>query len=1347
MATSGESRTAVAAVLLDLDGVVTSTATIHTRAWKEMFDEYLQHRGEREGRQYEPFDQVSDYFNYVDGKPRYDGARSFLESRGIDLPQGTPEDAADSETVCGLGNRKNEILQGLLKEQKAHVFEDALEQIRRWREHGLPLAIVSSSRNCRQILKSAGIENLFDERVDGTHVAKLGLKGKPEPDIFIEAAKRLGVEPSKCAVVEDAESGVQAGRAGNFGVVVGVARNRPAESLRKQGADIVVSKLTELEEKLQAASASKQSPEASDEKQTKPRALESVDEIMSLIGQRPLAIFLDYDGTLTPIVSRPQDALLSDSMRDVLRELTDVCTVSIISGRDRADVAKLVALDELYYAGSHGFDISGPGGLKLQQNEAQKAVDDLESAAAEIERTLGDIEGMQVERKKFAMAIHYRNVDPSHVGRIEQCVTEVAARRDNLRMRGGKMIFELQPDIEWDKGKAVSWLMEKLDLGSAMPIYIGDDLTDEDAFRELAEEGIGIRVGRADEPTAAAYLLDEVSDVEKLLREFIRRRRRPEHRVHERVSLKRHRVTDWSLLYDTWDAAHESTREALCVLGNGYICTRGALETASADEVHYPGTYLAGGYDRARSQLSGVTIENEDLVNWPNWLLTTFRIEDGEWFDISQVELLQYRVELELSGGILTRSMRFKDDQGRITRWTSRRLVSMADKHHAALEWTICPENWSGSLQIRSAIDATVANTGVKRYQDLTVQHLDVLETRQTGKDSVLLTVETRQSHVRMAQAARTRLFQRGKQLTPRTVTRRRLGMIAQDLQIEVRQDAELRMEKVVTIFTSGDHAISSPETEAAEQIERAPTFEKLLKDHTRAWSRLWHRYDMVLPGQPEVQCIVRLHVLHLLQTASAHSADRDVGIPARGWHGEAYRGHVFWDELFIFPFLNLRDSDLTRSLLMYRYRRLGQARQMAADAGYDGAMYPWQSGSNGREENQVLHLNPATGKWVPDETHLQRHVNAAIVFNFWQYYQTTQDDSFLSDYGAEVILEVARFWASLMQYNDQRDRYEIRGVVGPDEFHTRYPDSQSPGLNNNAYTNVMACWILRKAAEVLDRLPTDRARELMDSLGISEKTVKHFDKLSRKIFVPFHGDSIISQFEDYEKLEELDFDSLRRKYGDIHRLDRILPLENDTPNRYKASKQADVLMLFYLFSPAEVIKLFEHMGYEIDEQIIRRNIEYYLQRSSHGSTLSRLIHSWVLSRSDRKRSWEMFRQTLMSDVADIQGGTTSEGIHLGAMAGALDLLQRCYSGIQIRHDALWLDPCLPDELPRLRMRIQYRGHWLNLNANHENMEIAVEAGVNPPFKVIFDGKEYSFGPNDRHVFAIRNGNGGGCSS
>jgi beta-phosphoglucomutase family hydrolase len=798
----------------------------------------------------------------------------------------------------------------------------------------------------------------------------------------------------------------------------------------------------------------------------------------------------------------------------------------------------------------------------------------------------------------------------------------------------------------------------------------------------------------------------------------------------------------WSLVFNGFDPEREGIREALCALGNGYFATRGAAPGAVADGIHYPGTYLACGYNRLRTDIAGRVVENEDLVNLPNWLVLKFRIGNDDWFDERNGKILSYRQELDLRRGMLLRAIGFEDSQGRRTTLKERRLISMSDMHMAGLELSLTAENWSGKVTVQSAIDSRIVNAGAKLYRKFKNQHLEPLAGEAVGRDVVYMKVRTCQSNIDVAQAAQTRAFVDGQLRDGPRQTIEETGYIAQEFAVDLRQGETLALEKLASFYTSRDHAISECGLTACKAIERAGGFEALMAEHVLIWRHLWRRFDVHLrPAEPgfklNVPMVLRLNMFHLLQAVSPNSIGLDIGVPARGWTGEAYEGHIFWDELFIFPTLNFRAPEITRSLLMYRYRRLGEARAAARSAGFQGAMFPWQSGSDGQEETQELNLNPRSERWVPDNSYLQRHVGSAIAWNVWQYFQVTYDIEFLQFYGAELILEIARFWSSIANFNDEHGRYEIRGVMGPDEFHEGYPNSPKPGLNNNAYTNIMAVWVLCRALDVLDLLPDLRRAELTTRLGLSAQEIGRWEDISRKMFVPFHGDGIISQFEGYEKLVELDWEAYRKRYGNIQRLELILEAENDSANRYKLSKQADVLMLFYLFSAEELGALFERLGYPFEYETIPRNVAYYDARSSHGSTLSRVVHAWVLARSDRPRAMRYFAEALQSDVSDIQQGTTAEGVHLGAMAGTVDLVQRVSTGIEITGDVLRLNPRLPEELERLDMRIRYRGHSLDLRLTRDALNVRCRQPGIAPIRLGFKDKIYEVAGGTTHVFKL----------
>ena len=791
------------------------------------------------------------------------------------------------------------------------------------------------------------------------------------------------------------------------------------------------------------------------------------------------------------------------------------------------------------------------------------------------------------------------------------------------------------------------------------------------------------------------------------------------------------------LCFRGFHPATEGLREALTSTGNGQFCSRGAFEWADADGIHYPATYRHGVMNRETTIMAGEPVRNEDLVNLPNWLTLQLRIDGEEPLRLGAIELLDYRHEYSVRDAVLVRQLRFRDRQGRVSRLQSRRFVSLAGRHQAGLEWTLLPEDWSGRVRIISALDGRVTNSGVARYRELEGRHLDPVQTRRPAGDVISLRTQTRQSHIYVAEAAQTRVFSGDRQLDVQRSAYEMEDYIHQVLELDVRQGEPIRVEKMVALFSSRDHAISEPQTNAEDAARRYPRFAVALDRHRRSWNELWASCDVQLPADPEVEFLLRFHIAHILQVCSPHTADLDAGVPARGLNGEAYRGHVFWDELYIYPFLNHRLPEITRGLLLYRYRRLGQARALAQEAGLRGAMYPWQSGSDGREETQTVHLNPISGRWDPDLSHRQRHVNAAIFFNVWRYFQATGDIEFLLGFGAEMMLEIARFWADITHLNGARGRYEIHGVMGPDEFHERYPDEDSEGLRNNAYTNVMVAWLLDVAGQVLRLLPDGRRQALSAALDLAGEEVARWEDISRRMFVPFH-DGVISQFEGYERLLELDWDGYRARHGNIQRLDRILRAEGESADAYQVAKQADTLMLFFLFSEEELAGIFERLGYPFAADALARHLDYYAPRTSHGSTLSFVVHAHLFAHVDAEHSWDLYRQALASDVGDVQGGTTKEGIHMGVMAGTLDLLQRAYLGAQVRGPVLHFAPRLLDRLQGLVLPMRFRGVQLRIEV--EGSELRVTAGTEGGARSVLveaGGETRKVRPGDRHVFWI----------
>ena len=508
----------LAAVIFDLDGVITHTAELHALAWQRMFNAFL----DEEFPTQPPFTRDADYREYVDGKPRLDGVRSFLAARGIELADGNADDPPEVATVHGLAARKNELFRELVAARGVQVFEDATSLLEVLGNYGVAAAVVSSSRNCSLLLDKAGLAGRFSAQVDGVERERRGLRGKPAPEMFLEAARELGVAPASAAVLEDARAGVEAGRAGGFGLVVGVDRDGTkdsAEGLFAHGADVVLTDLRKLEATLKEPARRRQFASLAEANAAEGDATEALPW-----QERTPVLFLDYDGTLSPIVRDPAAAYPLDGMRDALEAAAAAGLHSfVISGRDTETVRTFLGLERLVYAGSHGMQISGPGGLEFEEPAAHTVVPALDAVQARLSEALASVAGAALERKRFAVAVHYRNlVEPHMLERVKQEVEHaLAAFQGTLRLGHGKKVFEIRPELEWHKGHAVMWLLERFGLTSPeyVPLYLGDDLTDEDAFATLvhARAGYGILVGDHGELTAAHYRLPNVEAVRDFL--------------------------------------------------------------------------------------------------------------------------------------------------------------------------------------------------------------------------------------------------------------------------------------------------------------------------------------------------------------------------------------------------------------------------------------------------------------------------------------------------------------------------------------------------------------------------------------------------------------------------------------------------------------------------------------------------------------------------------------------------------------------------------------------------------------------------------------------------------------
>ena len=785
---------------------------------------------------------------------------------------------------------------------------------------------------------------------------------------------------------------------------------------------------------------------------------------------------------------------------------------------------------------------------------------------------------------------------------------------------------------------------------------------------------------------------------------------------------RKRRDANWNLTYHEFLPEEEKLRETLTAVGNGYFGTRGCILFERSSDTHYPGTYMAGIYNKLPSTVHGRDIYNDDFVNCPNWLLTEIKIGNGKFTSPLRQKVIDYEHNLDFHNAVMSRSITIEDRKGRRTRLETERMAGMHNAHHAGIRLTISPLNYDGKISVRSSLDGTIINDGVPRYRNLNSHHLEPID--QGGiDDGIFLHVETNQSHVQIAMCAKHRLRTGDKHVAVDRKVASEPGLVSETLTFDAKPGISYTLEKLVSISTSRDENVASAIDAARTLLSHAPTYERMFRIHRDEWRAIWNKTDIRIDGDPFAQKVVRLHLYHLLMTASPkHSIHIDAGMPARGLHGEAYRGHIFWDSIYVMPVFYQRFPDVARAALMYRFRRLDAARNYAREYGYEGAMFPWQSSNDGQEETQIIHYNPVSGEWDPDLSSRQRHVTIAIFYNVWEYYSYTGDERFLHRYGAEMLIEIARFWASITTFDKSDGRYHIEGVMGPDEFHEKYQDAplEKGGFRDNAYTNIMVVWVLEKAMEMYDTLPREVKQDLRDKIRFNNGETDRWREITRNMSVPITKDGLICQFEGYMDLKELDWDAYREKYGNIHRMDRILKSEGDSPDLYKVSKQADALMPFYVLDLDEVIRILKQLKYPIRSNkvdFLRKNYEFYIQRTSHGSTLSKVAHA-TISRdmNTPEETWRWFLESLESDIYDTQGGTTTEGIHGAVMGGSINIISRVFGGVTyFEGGKIDINPSLPAHWKRLSFKLLLHGTWYSFEFTQQDAKVIIDTeGDNP---------------------------------
>ncbi|MCC5634318.1 glycoside hydrolase family 65 protein [Nostoc sp. CHAB 5844] len=734
-------------------------------------------------------------------------------------------------------------------------------------------------------------------------------------------------------------------------------------------------------------------------------------------------------------------------------------------------------------------------------------------------------------------------------------------------------------------------------------------------------------------------------------------------------------ANNWNVIETKFEPKQLHHQETVFTLSNGYLGTRGTFEE------RYPqdsaATLINGVYD-------DVNIAYTELVNCPNWLPLMVTVA-GDRFSMDSGEILKYERRLDLRLGLLSRDVRWRSPKGHTLDLHFERFAGLADQHVLAIRCQITSIDFAGEITIEAGFNAEPTTAGVPHWQTL----------HQGGFDQIIWQQsKTLHSVINLGMAAK--LVVDGDDNAPIFVENAS-GSPVLTTTLECVPHETVTVEKIVTVFTSRE--CNLPIASALYRLADEPRYSTLLAAHIAAWEQVWQDSDIIIEGDRQAQLTVRYNLFQILAVAPRH--DNRVSIPPKTLSGFAYRGHIFWDtEIFILPFLTFTQPALARNLLTYRYHTLPGARRKAQEAGYQGAMFAWESATTGDE---------VTPRWVPGANgelvriwcgDIEVHITADVAYAVWHYWQTTDDDEWMRDYGAEIILDTAVFWESRVQWNEERHSYDILDVIGPDENHDR--------VDNNAFTNLMVQWHLQSALTLWDwfkQAYPDKSSELVQHLNLTTERLHRWAEIQERIFVNQNAATgLIEQFEGFFGLEEVNLADYEPRTKSLQGL-----LGIEATSQKQILKQPDVLMLLYL------------LRQRYDHNTLASNWEYYSPRTDHtyGSSLGPAIHAILAC--DLNQPTEAYTHFLRAALVDLEDVrlNAGEGIHAASAGGVWQSVVYGFGGVRMTQFGPVACPNLPPSWTRLKFRLQWRNEWYDFDLRQETTmvvgkpEIAVPAWAN----------------------------------
>lgn len=751
--------------------------------------------------------------------------------------------------------------------------------------------------------------------------------------------------------------------------------------------------------------------------------------------------------------------------------------------------------------------------------------------------------------------------------------------------------------------------------------------------------------------------------------------------------------TSWIIEETSFHEKYTGKCESIFTQGNGYLGLRNSLEERYVDTVR--GMFITGTFNKASKEEATELPNVSDIVNMEIEL-------NGERFSMTEDNLKEYSRTLNLYTGETCRNVLWEGKNGNVVQLSFHRFVSYKNVHVIGAYVEIKPVNCDVKATVVSGINAQVTNHGAK--------HLTEFSKRAFEEKFLQMGMVTTESAVSIAVSTVHKVFQSGKyteDAASKIIDDRR--KIHAEIQLVIPQGETARVEKISTVHSSRDlEYVASGKEPEGENVCRdglnnlkeaeEKGYETLLEESKKVWEKIWKKQDIQIDSkEDDAQIAVRFALYHL--QIMVRREDNRVGIGAKALSGEGYKGHSFWDtETFIFPYFQMAEPETARTLLEFRYKGLYGARKKAIENGYKGAMYPWEAAwvSDGEVTPYVIGVNVHTGEPMICLTGvIEQHITSDIIFALWQYYAATDDQDFMDRYGYEMTIETARFWNSRLEWIEENNRYEIRDVIGPDEYKEH--------VDNNAYTNYMAHENMRLAAQVIACIRDEKKdiygkmQKLMQEEGTSlEQLEEELKDKMKKLYLPQPDEKtgIIPQFDGYFDLKEIDLSVYKNAsvVGTVFH-----DYSGEDVQGMQAGKQADIVELLYQM---EDITTPDNKA---------KNYVYYEARTLHDSSLSKAIHSiTACDLGMEKEAYDMFMSAALTDLGQ-EMKSSDAGIHSANMGGVWQDVVMGFGGIRIRDGHLRIAPNCPKQWEKFTYPLYWKGNELHITVCKDGVEVINE--------------------------------------